>query len=193
MYNSWVCLKRFNCFFRLRWLSLDSHFFPLLRQRSRKLFQLLVAGRKVALTPIYLLLRFPRGTLFWSRAVRPEKNRQMSIKVAKNDLTGKRIDLQKLPKYVGDLGKINCCQKKLAQSPINCPIWSHCSPIKFIFAFVTWTYNIIQTNLLTYYGVAYSNQIAKDPKYLAYRHSPFSSSYLCDNSHTFRIVLLLAR
>ena len=36
--------------------------------------------------------------------------------------------LQKLPKNVGDFGKINCCQRlqKLAQSPINRPIWSHC-------------------------------------------------------------------
>ena len=34
---------------------------------------------------------------------------------------------QKLPKNLGYLGKINCCQRlqKLSQSPINCPIWSH--------------------------------------------------------------------
>ena len=32
--------------------------------------------------------------------------------------------IQKLPKNVGDLGKINCCQRlqKLVQSPINRPI-----------------------------------------------------------------------
>ena len=37
------------------------------------------------------------------------KNRQMSIKVAQNDFTIKMIDfvtLQKLPKNVGDLGKL---------------------------------------------------------------------------------------
>ena len=35
---------------------------------------------------------------------------------------------QKLPMNVGDMDKINCCQRlqKLAQSPINRPIWSHC-------------------------------------------------------------------
>ena len=36
--------------------------------------------------------------------------------------------LQKLPKNVGDLGKLgNCCQRllKVAQSAINRPIWSH--------------------------------------------------------------------
>ena len=40
--------------------------------------------------------------------VRPEKNRQMSIKVAQNDFTRKMIDLtplQKLPMNVRDLGK----------------------------------------------------------------------------------------
>ena len=33
-----------------------------------------------------------------------------------------------LPKNVGDLCKLNCCQTfwKVAQSPINHPIWSHC-------------------------------------------------------------------
>ena len=37
--------------------------------------------------------------------------------------------LQKLSKNVGDLGKLNCCQTlwKVAQSPINHPIWSHWS------------------------------------------------------------------
>ena len=34
------------------------------------------------------------------------KNRQMSINVAQNDFTRKMIDLQKLPKNVGDLGKL---------------------------------------------------------------------------------------
>ena len=35
---------------------------------------------------------------------------------------------QKLPKNVGELGKLIAAKgfKKLAQSPINCPIWSHC-------------------------------------------------------------------
>ena len=39
--------------------------------------------------------------------------------------------LQKLPNNLGDLGKINYCQRfwKVAQSPINCPIWSHCKLI----------------------------------------------------------------
>ena len=34
--------------------------------------------------------------------------------------------LQKLPKNVGDLGKLIVAKgfKKHAQSPINCPIWS---------------------------------------------------------------------
>ena len=36
--------------------------------------------------------------------------------------------LQKLPKNVGDFGQINCCHRlwKVAQSPKNRPIWSHC-------------------------------------------------------------------
>ena len=35
--------------------------------------------------------------------------------------------LHKLPKNVGDLGKLNCWQRlwKVAQSPINRPIWSN--------------------------------------------------------------------
>ena len=37
--------------------------------------------------------------------------------------------LQKLPKNLGRFGQINCCQwlQKVAQSPINRPIWSHWS------------------------------------------------------------------
>ena len=36
----------------------------------------------------------------------PEKNRQKSIKLPKNDFTGKIKDLQKLPKNVGVLGDL---------------------------------------------------------------------------------------
>ena len=54
----------------------------------------------------------------------------MSIKLAKNDFARKMIDFdtfKKLPKNVEDLGKLIVAKgvKKLPQSPINCPIWSH--------------------------------------------------------------------
>ena len=41
--------------------------------------------------------------------------------------------LQKLPKNVGDLGKIIVPQMlwKVAQNPINRPIWSHCWETNF--------------------------------------------------------------
>ena len=58
----------------------------------------------------------------------------MSIKVAQNDFTRKIKDVDtvtKIAKECRRFGKINCCQrlKKVAQSPINCPIWSHWSEI----------------------------------------------------------------
>ena len=51
-------------------------------------------------------------------------------KLPKNDFTRKMIiltPLQKLPENMGRFGQINCCQRllKVAQSPINLPIWSH--------------------------------------------------------------------
>ena len=65
-------------------------------------------------------------------AVRLEKNRQMSIKLAQNDFTRKIKDFDsftKIPKECECFGQINCCQKllKVAQSPINRQIWSHCT------------------------------------------------------------------
>ena len=56
----------------------------------------------------------------------------MSIKLPKNDFTRKNKDfdtLSKLPKNVGDLGKLFVALN-LAQSPINRPIWSHCQRTK---------------------------------------------------------------
>ena len=80
-----------------------------------------------------------------------EKIAQRSIKVAKNDFTRKMIDFitfTKIAQECGRCGQINCCQRlwKVAQSPINCPIWSHClnlNPqctvwIGFIKAKITW-------------------------------------------------------
>ena len=48
----------------------------------------------------------------------------MSIKVAQNDFIRKMIDFDS---ECGKFGQINCCQRllKVAQSPINRPIWSH--------------------------------------------------------------------
>ena len=49
----------------------------------------------------------------------------------KNDFTRKMIDFEDFTKIAYEcwrLGQINGCQRllKLAQSPINCTIWSHC-------------------------------------------------------------------
>ena len=65
----------------------------------------------------------------WS--VWPEKNCQKSIKVVKNDLTRKMIDFNTFTKIASDCRRfvqINCCQRlwKVAQSPINCTVCSHC-------------------------------------------------------------------
>ena len=58
----------------------------------------------------------------------PEKNRQMSIKAAQKWLHYKKIDFDNFTKKCGLFGQPNCCQRllKVAQSPINCPIWSLC-------------------------------------------------------------------
>ena len=50
----------------------------------------------------------------------------------KNDFTRKIKDFETFRKIalecLGRSGQINCCQRlwKVAQSPIKCPIWSHC-------------------------------------------------------------------
>ena len=40
-------------------------------------------------------------------------------------------NLMKIALECGRFGQINCCQRlwKVAESPINYPIWSHCSPL----------------------------------------------------------------
>ena len=63
----------------------------------------------------------------------PVKIRQMSIKVAKNDLTRKIKDFHTFTKVAlecGRFGQTNCCHRlwKVAQIPINRPIWSHWPP-----------------------------------------------------------------
>ena len=52
--------------------------------------------------------------------------------MSKNDITRKKLEkkiltpLLKLPKNVGDLGKLIVAKGfKVVQSPINCQIWSH--------------------------------------------------------------------
>ena len=75
-------------------------------------------------------------------SVWPEKNRQMSTKVPKNDFTRKNKDFDTITKIAWEcrrFGQINCCQRvwKLIQSAINRPIWSHwwlLSPYKKVFS-----------------------------------------------------------
>ena len=67
-----------------------------------------------------------------SQSVWPDKNCQMSIKVAQNDFTRKMNYLYTFTKIAlecGGFGQINCFQRlwMVAQSAINRPIWSHCS------------------------------------------------------------------
>ena len=50
------------------------------------------------------------------------------LKLPKNDFTRKMIDFDtftKIAKECGRFGQIAKGLKKVAQSPINCPIWSH--------------------------------------------------------------------
>ena len=67
--------------------------------------------------------------------------------------------LQKLPKNVGDLGSFNCCQRlqKIAQIPINRPIWSHCAGSKHHCAH-NWclTVNIGNDQWLDFYAVSHA-------------------------------------
>ena len=77
---------------------------------------------------LYIILAMPIWR--WLGTVWPVKNRQMSIKVAKNDFTTKAKDFDTFTKIAWEcrrFGQINCCQRlwKVAQSAINYPIWSH--------------------------------------------------------------------
>ena len=61
--------------------------------------------------------------------------------MSKNEIARNMIDsgnLTKLAKESGSFGQINCCQSlyKLAQSPINCSIWTHCPQVYCHFKFI---------------------------------------------------------